>query len=53
MFTKKLPSTRELYILRKMHSVIIPIISSANVYIIHDDAGCFISVDRISVYGLW
>lgn len=38
MFTKKLSSTRELYILRKMHSVIIPIISSANVYIIHDDA---------------
>lgn len=36
-FTKKLPSTRELYVLSKLHSVIIPIISFSNVYIIHDD----------------
>ena len=48
-FTEKLPTIKELYQLTDIHSLRMPRISSANVYILDDDMDCFISIDREAV----
>ena len=45
-FTEKLPTIKELYQLTDIHSLRMPRISSANVYILDGDMDCFISIDR-------
>lgn len=45
-FTEKLPTIKELYQLTDVHSLKMPRISSVNVYRLHGDLGCFISIGR-------